>query len=1285
MALSKPSLTPEMDEGQENYLRLRVLLERASDVLRDVLTKELHKAYPGDFDQSTGLLYNVLNIPAVRRNLLQLSRRNVLNASQKQILYPAGACSLTAKVNDFDVTLAVLLLRNITTLNPSAKWNKPLSSDLSTEADIGRVKTYRNKHMHGVARLSAATFQSDFEGLKTVLLRLSKIYTEQDYDHILIKPIQSTGVPTACQLMSVDLPRKDSNFCGREDLLTEIQEQVNNSDVLLLTGMGGIGKTSIAVEMGHHMSEKGRNVFFLDMRQVENLGSVQLSLVQHYNPQMFLKEIYADHQNLFQKTLSEIKSATVVIFDNIDNLLRDQTQQFMKLLQDMLKASKHISLVCTSRESIGLTSVKVNEKVISHLDVKSSTWLLSGGRSVPQTEDVKILEEIAARCGYCPLALKLLAPQIRKKGGLQMQEKIDRKGVLEVADSSKFEGMKSTLEISFEALSDSEKDMFCSLYIFPVSFNLTDVSNILQIEEGICEDIFDSFTSKSLVNQVSDQVYDLHPLLKAFSESQAKQFPDKQLVMEISYYRYYCDRAATLVVIFESSIPKDAYETAVTLVPHLLFSGKLLLKHLSKYLQNKSISTTALDGDVDTDFDDFIQRLLDITIVLKKLYLFNEPLHILKESVKILKAKQNNELPKRQTSLHLSFLYEKVGDIFCAMGKYDDALKYHKKSLEIHEELLGNNHTVTSDSYNNIGIVLHEMGKNDDALKYYKKSLVINEEQFNVNPLKTADSYNNIGNLLCDMGKYNEALTYHRKSLEIQEKLLGTKHTRTAGSYNSIGNLLLKMGMYDDALNFLKKSLEIQKELLGTNHTAISGLYNNIGLVLLDMGKYDDALSYQSKGLAIQEQLIGTKHPSTADLYNNIGTLLKCMGKYDDALTYHRKCLKIREELFGTKHTKTAASYANIGSVLHKMGKYEDALTHHRKSLEISEELCGTNHSETAGSYSSIGLVLHDMGKFDDALTYHRKSLEIRKELLGDNHRETAMSYNNIGILLHNMGKLDDALIYLKKSIAIGEEQFSINPTDTVDSYSNYGDVLCDMGRYDDALTYQKKGLEICEKLLGTNHTKTAQSLNNIGLVLHAMGKFDDALTYHKKSLEIHENLLGTNHTKTAAIYNNIGRVLQDMGKFDDALAYLKEALEIHEKLLGTKHLKTAVAYISVAVALREMGMYAESLKYFKNALDIYETHFGVKHEKTALCYLNIGEILVEVKLYRDGVLYLKKCASVQEELLGITHPSTIDTCKVIGTVLIVMARFTEAIKYFKKIKWNIAINTILYCLPPSP
>ena len=130
-----PTLAPSSKE-MANYARLCCLLV-------DGGTKALR--YTFDKFHSPENLFNILKAGSAEHSTLQsIRKRKIINATQWGKLYPSPPSSVTSE--DFDITLLVVLLRNICGLPaPATGWDSlPPASDTSVEANIARVKHYRN-------------------------------------------------------------------------------------------------------------------------------------------------------------------------------------------------------------------------------------------------------------------------------------------------------------------------------------------------------------------------------------------------------------------------------------------------------------------------------------------------------------------------------------------------------------------------------------------------------------------------------------------------------------------------------------------------------------------------------------------------------------------------------------------------------------------------------------------------------------------------------------------------------------------------------------------------------------------------------------------------------------------------------------------------------------------------------------------------------------------------------------------------------------------------------------
>ena len=175
---SKSSLLGCSDEKLYGMKLMRLVLDGGTEALRNVF----QRIHPGNLQvvlsctcsSSSTCNYHCLS---------QLKKQKIINQNQWDKLYPPHPSK--QNVNDFDITLLSVLLRNICGLSPPSTtgWdNVPTPSDHSVEADIVRIKLFRNKHFGHIPQsaVSEADFKALWAEISSPLVRLGVDQKEID-------------------------------------------------------------------------------------------------------------------------------------------------------------------------------------------------------------------------------------------------------------------------------------------------------------------------------------------------------------------------------------------------------------------------------------------------------------------------------------------------------------------------------------------------------------------------------------------------------------------------------------------------------------------------------------------------------------------------------------------------------------------------------------------------------------------------------------------------------------------------------------------------------------------------------------------------------------------------------------------------------------------------------------------------------------------------------------------------------------------------------------------------
>ena len=173
MATSSTSILDNTPQKINGFKLTRLIVDGGTEALRKVF-KGIH---PGN-------LQAVLNPHKTALENLRIGRswKKLIQPNQLQLLYPAAPNQ--ANLNDLDITLLCVLLRNICGLSPPPLgWDdEPDAADVSTQADIVRIKRFRNERFGHIANtnVSATDFKTYWAEISSPLVRLGIDQAEVD-------------------------------------------------------------------------------------------------------------------------------------------------------------------------------------------------------------------------------------------------------------------------------------------------------------------------------------------------------------------------------------------------------------------------------------------------------------------------------------------------------------------------------------------------------------------------------------------------------------------------------------------------------------------------------------------------------------------------------------------------------------------------------------------------------------------------------------------------------------------------------------------------------------------------------------------------------------------------------------------------------------------------------------------------------------------------------------------------------------------------------------------------
>jgi predicted ATPase/DNA-binding winged helix-turn-helix (wHTH) protein len=320
--------------------------------------------------------------------------------------------------------------------------------------------------------------------------------------------------PEAQEARRSNLPEALTSFVGRERDLVEVKRLLPAKRLITLVGVGGIGKTRLALQIGAEVIGGYRDgVWFVDLASLRDPALVPTSVAQALDvperPGKPLTAALCAHLRALQLLL---------ILDNCEHLLGACAQ----LVDAVLKGAPQATIVATSREPIraageqvySLQPLSLPQPDTSLDDVQRSEAVqLLVDRLRQQLPDFELtadrasaVAELCIHLDGIPLALELAAARARSLSIEQINARLDNRFRLLTSGARtalpRQQTLRATLDWSYDLLGEDERVVLQRLAVFPGGFTVEAacaVASDANIDEFAVVDCLSQLVVRSLL------------------------------------------------------------------------------------------------------------------------------------------------------------------------------------------------------------------------------------------------------------------------------------------------------------------------------------------------------------------------------------------------------------------------------------------------------------------------------------------------------------------------------------------------------------------------------------------------------------------------------------------------------------------------------------------------------------------------------------------------------------------------------------------------------------------
>jgi CHAT domain-containing protein len=306
-------------------------------------------------------------------------------------------------------------------------------------------------------------------------------------------------------------------------------------------------------------------------------------------------------------------------------------------------------------------------------------------------------------------------------------------------------------------------------------------------------------------------------------------------------------------------------------------------------------------------------------------------------------------------------------------GKYDEALSFAARALELGEKALGAQDAYVADLLARLADIHRTKGDTSTAEQLFVRAVAIDRATLGTNRLQTATHIGRLAALYNAAEDFVKSGPLLDEALAITERSVGAVHPQMVQRLMDLSLLHSSRLDYERAVPLLERALTIAEATLETGDILRIAALSNLGDVYSQLGDYDRGETLLTQALEAAEKTFGPENPRLTTPLQNLGTIARNRKQYARALDLLWRAEAIREKALGPRHTQTATLLLNIGNVYSDQGDYTRAREMFTRARDVLETSAGPFHKLTMLSLSNLARVYTAEGDIAHALEYQAR------------------------------------------------------------------------------------------------------------------------------------------------------------------------------------------------------------------------------------------------------------------------------------------------------------------------